>query len=59
MQAYKNQESELDKLREKCEEQEQLIQSQQDEVKNLKEELQTLKTESTKQVCVNLTKNLF
>ena len=49
-QAYQTQESELEKLKEKCEEQDKLIESQQREVADLTKQLKSLQEDSEKQV---------
>ena len=49
-QAYQTQENELEKLKEKCEEQDKLIESQQREVADLTKQLKALKEDSEKQV---------
>ncbi|XP_072020526.1 FYVE and coiled-coil domain-containing protein 1-like isoform X2 [Amphiura filiformis] len=50
LQVYKHQEGELEKLREKCQEQDQLIESQQMEENQLKEQLETMRDDSAKQI---------
>ena len=54
-QVYQTQESELEKLKEKCEEQDKLIENQQREVANLTKQLKTLKEDSEKQVSITST----